>query len=98
MRAARRDPGQVGVRAVLHAGARVGGVARAAREQLGGEGARGGALARSRRAVQEVGVRGPAVGRQRGAEHGGGVGMRFQGGEHGPLHDRWGCGEPASVG
>jgi hypothetical protein len=33
--------------------------------------------------VQEIGMRGPALGRQRGAEHGGGVGMRFERGQHG---------------
>ena len=56
---------------------------RAAREQFGRERARGRALAGARRAVQQVRVRGPALGLQRGAQHGGGVGVRFEGGEHG---------------
>ncbi len=71
------------MRAVLHARAHVGGVRGAAREQLGRERARGGALAGAGRAVQQIRVRGPAIGLQRRAEHGGGVRVRFEGGEHG---------------
>ncbi len=79
--AARDHPREVRMRAVLHAGARVGLVAGAARQQLGGEGAGRGALAGAGRAVQEVGVRRGAVRRQRRAEDGGGVGVRLQSGE-----------------
>ena len=73
VRAARRDPRQVRVRAVLHAragGLRVGGVAR---QQRGGEVARRLALAAPGRAVQQVGVGRPAL--EGGAEDGGGVGV-----------------------
>ena len=76
VRAARRDPREVGVRAVHHARAR--GLdpshpGRAAREQRRGERAGGGALAAARRAVQEVGVRQAPV--ESGAEHRARVGM-----------------------
>ncbi len=57
----------------------LGGVRGAAREQLGGDGARGGALAAPRRAVQQVRVRGTALGGR--AEHRGGVGVGLEGGE-----------------
>ena len=56
--AARRHPGEVGMRAGERAGAGVLRVGRVAREQLGGELARGLALARAGRAVEQVGVRG----------------------------------------
>ena len=80
--AARRDPGEVGVHAVLDARrdrVRVGG---AVAQQRGGEGAGDGRLARAAGAVEEVGVAGPAVGRQRAAEDGAGVGVTLGGGEH----------------
>ena len=67
VRAARRDPGQVGMDAVLDALARVVGIGGALGEQLGGERAGDVALARPGRAVEEVGVARPPVGRQRGA-------------------------------
>jgi dTMP kinase len=69
------------MRAVQRAGAGAVGVGGAAREQLGGDGAGRGALAAPGRAVQQVGVRrAPCGGRP---EHGGGVRVGFQGGEHG---------------
>jgi hypothetical protein len=37
-------------------------------------------------------VRGPAIGLQRRAEHGGGMRVRFEGGQHGHGNDRWGSG------
>ena len=52
------------------------GSSRPAREQLGGEVARGVALAGPGRAVQQVGVRGLAL--QGGAEDGGGVGVLIE--------------------
>ena len=59
--------------------ARVVRIGDAAREQLGGDGAGGGALAAPRRAVQQVRVRGrPGGGR---TEHGGGVRVGLQRGE-----------------
>ena len=79
VRAARRDPGEVGVRAVQRARARAVRVGGAAREQLGGDGARRGALAAPGRAVQQVRVRGPPAGGR--AEHGGGVRVGLEGGE-----------------
>ena len=68
VRAAGRDPGEVGVRAVLRPELRVLGVARAACQQLAGERPGGLALARARRPVQQVRVRGLVA--QGGAEHG----------------------------
>ena len=71
VRAARRDPRQVGVRAVLDPDPRRLGIGRFARQQRGREVARRVALAAPGRAVQQVRVRGRAV--ERGAEDGGGV-------------------------
>jgi hypothetical protein len=79
VRAARRDPGEVGMRAVLHAQPRAARVARAASEQLRGHRSRRLALPAARRAVQQVRVRGRP--RRGGPEHGGGVGMRLERGE-----------------
>jgi hypothetical protein len=56
---------------VLHATAHAVRVGRAAGEELGGEAARGVALAGARGAVEQVRVRGPAL--EGGAEDGGGV-------------------------
>ena len=67
------------MRAVPRAAAGVLGVGGAAREQLGGDGARRLALPAPRRAVQQVRVRGPAVGGD--AEHGGGVRVGLQRGQ-----------------
>ena len=58
VRAARHDPRQVGMRAVLDARAHAGRVGRALRQQRRRERARRGALAAAGRAVEEVGVRG----------------------------------------
>jgi hypothetical protein len=67
------------------AGAGRGGIRGALREQLGGEGAGGRALAGPRRALEQVGVRRAAPGTQRGAEDGGGVGVMILEAEHGPI-------------
>jgi hypothetical protein len=71
--AARRDPGEIGVRAVHHARASP---LVAVGQQRRGEVARGVALARARGAVQEVRVRGPVL--QRRAEDGSRVGVLLQ--------------------
>ena len=59
--AARREPDEVGMRRGVEQGAAAGvvGVLGAGGEDLGGEGARRGALAGAARAAEEVGVRGP---------------------------------------
>ena len=62
-RARGRDPGQVGVRAVLDARGRAGRVGRALGQQRGGERARDRALAAARRAREQVGVARRAAGR-----------------------------------
>ena len=86
--AAGDDPREVGVGAVLGAQPGVGGVARVAAEQLGGERAGGGALAGAGGAVEEVGVRRPRPLRECGAEDGGSVRVGGDGGRQ--LH-RGGC-------
>ena len=62
------DPGQVRVRARPDPRPRRVGIGLSLREQLGGEGPRGGSLARSGRTVEQVRVRRSARG-QRGPEH-----------------------------
>jgi hypothetical protein len=42
--------------------------------------------------MEQIRVRRGATGVQRGAEHGGGVGVRFERGEHDFAHDRWASG------
>jgi hypothetical protein len=77
--AARSDPGQVGMRAVLDPRAdpvRIGG---AVGEQRRRERARRGALPASGGAVQQVGVRGRRLVAERGAEDGGGVRVGIEG-------------------
>src|SRR4029079_9117952 len=82
LRTARRDPGEVGMDAVLHPRPRVVRIGRALGEQLGGERPGDGALARAGRAVEEVRVAGPPVGRQRGGQDRAGVGVSFGPGQH----------------
>jgi len=67
------------VRAAQRPAARALGIGGAAREQLGGHGARRSPLAAPRRAVQEIGVRRPAL--RGGAEHRRGVRVGLEGGE-----------------
>jgi hypothetical protein len=73
VRTARHDPGQVGMRAVLHARAHAGGIGRPFRQQRGGERARRRALAAAGRAVEEIGVGGLAARSQRRPERRAGV-------------------------
>ncbi len=73
VRAARLDPGEVGMAAVVGADLDVVRVLRAAREQLAGERAGDVALARARGAVEQVRVGGRIL--ERGAEDGLGVGV-----------------------
>ena len=82
MGAARRDPGQVGVRPGQRARAGAVGIRRALGQQLRGHRSRGRALARAARAVEQVGVRGRPPGEQRGREHGARVGMSIELCEH----------------
>jgi hypothetical protein len=63
VRAARRDPHQVGMGSVLDAGGHPGGVGGPLGQQDGRESLRDGALPRPRRAVEHVGVAGPPSGR-----------------------------------
>ena len=82
VRAARRDPGQVRMRARHHAHTRARGVRRVLRQQLGGHRPGDRALAGPAGAVEQIRVRGLAARRERGAEHRPGMWMAFQFREH----------------
>ena len=83
-RAGRRDPREIGVHAVLHAGRRAVRIGGALGQQRGRERPRDGPLSAARRAAEEVGVARRAGGRQRRAEHGARVGVALGTRQHRP--------------